>query len=397
MTANENPKWAVLITGGGGYTGRNLAKTLLSYSNVTEIRLLDIRRREFPGSDDPKVKFIIGSLLDKNILTEACRSINVVFHTAVAYGNPKFGCRSIWPPGSEMEVNVAGTELLLDACKKEGVRALIYTSTIRVVYGGMHAFRGAPDDSPAATDQVDWYSYSKAIGEKLVLEADQPGGLRTCALRLDAVYGPGEELTLPRIMHWHNILRKFFIEFPPDDSRKDEPLFNPSFIENIIQACACAAEKLLAEADKVCGEAFLITDEEAVGMNAFFREVCGLEKTSYRIQCRIPRRLLMFLCWFAEMCFYYFYTPVFGWSAPITLSECLHGTTSHYFVGDRARRCLGYKPIPMNQCIKITASAMPQAREQQTKSVLAGPVWLQFRWLLALLFATAAYMLVVFV
>lgn len=86
------------------------------------------------------------------------------------------------------KVNVEGTQTVVAACLATGVRALVYTSSASVVFGGVDLI-DADERTPYATQYVDDYCRTKIEAEKIVIEANGHGKLRTCSLRPAAIFG----------------------------------------------------------------------------------------------------------------------------------------------------------------------------------------------------------------
>lgn len=81
----------------------------------------------------------------------------------------KYGCIHLGLFFFLKQVNILGTDRVIEACARNHVRALVYTSTYNVVFGGQNVFNG--DESLPyfpLSDHVDHYSRTKAIAEKMV-------------------------------------------------------------------------------------------------------------------------------------------------------------------------------------------------------------------------------------
>ena len=93
----------------------------------------------------------VGDLSNKKVLNEACKDVDLVYHLAAIVSEYKEPTKKL------MEVNVGGTENVLDACRRNGVEQLIFTSSIDV-YGRVR------DDvltEESALNPTDKYGYSK--------------------------------------------------------------------------------------------------------------------------------------------------------------------------------------------------------------------------------------------
>jgi len=87
-------------------------------------------------------------------------------------------------------VNVDGTKAIIEACKLNGVKYLVYTSSAGVAYTGGNIID--LDERVPLVDKnnaYDTYNVTKAEAEKLVLAANGEGGLKTVALRPSGIFG----------------------------------------------------------------------------------------------------------------------------------------------------------------------------------------------------------------
>ncbi|MEZ4288545.1 MAG: NAD-dependent epimerase/dehydratase family protein [Polyangiales bacterium] len=190
MTSIDNK--TCLVTGGGGYLGSHLVRALLDRG--CSVRVLDMCKSNI---DEERVDWVQGDLRDRPTAERACENVDVVFHTAALielyFRAPVDFIKRVW------EVNVGGTETLLEVAARSGVQRFVHTSSTNVVFGG--AARGEDETMPY-TESKDLYSSTKAASERAVLLADDPNGMRTCAIRPGGIYGPGERKTIvgPMVM-----------------------------------------------------------------------------------------------------------------------------------------------------------------------------------------------------
>ena len=110
----------VLVTGGAGFVGANLARHLLAQGY--NLRILDnfsTGRREHLAR--LAVEIIEGNILDPNAVTQAVQGVEAVVHLAAHTGV----IPSIEHPEVDMRVNVVGTLNVLQACRDAGVVRII--------------------------------------------------------------------------------------------------------------------------------------------------------------------------------------------------------------------------------------------------------------------------------
>jgi len=146
----------ILVTGGTGSWGHELVRQLLAEHEPKEIRIysrgehkqVDMRL-EF--GNDPRLKFIIGDVRDKEILGLAMRGVSLVFHLAALKHVPV--CEeNCW---EAVLTNIYGTQNVIECAMAEGVERVIDISTDKAV------------------DPFNHYGVTKACGEKLIVNANQ--------------------------------------------------------------------------------------------------------------------------------------------------------------------------------------------------------------------------------
>ncbi|WP_158862993.1 SDR family NAD(P)-dependent oxidoreductase [Leifsonia sp. AG29] len=133
MTTSEYADRRVLITGGTGSFGHTVAKKLLS-RDVTEIRIFsrdeakqDLMRHEL---NDSRVRFYVGDVRDYESVERATKDVDFVFHAAALKQVPS--CEFF--PMEAVKTNVIGSENVVRASERSGVKSLVCLSTDKAVY-----------------------------------------------------------------------------------------------------------------------------------------------------------------------------------------------------------------------------------------------------------------------
>jgi NAD dependent epimerase/dehydratase family len=118
----------ILITGGAGFIGRHIAE---HFQDRAEVRVLDSLRCGFkgnlPGLD---CQLIVGSILDRDLVREAMKGVDFVFHLAAMVSVKE----SVQKPDECAEINAWGTAIVLEEAARARVRKLIFSSSA-AIYG----------------------------------------------------------------------------------------------------------------------------------------------------------------------------------------------------------------------------------------------------------------------
>lgn len=187
-------KSKVLVVGGAGFVGSNLTKMILNENmdvNVWVVdNLLSSERENLP--EDPRLKFILGSIADDNILALLDDSFDYVFHLSTFHGNQS----SIHDPIKDHENNTLTTLKLMNHMKDfKKLKKLVYSaagcSAAKKTYGEAEA---TTEEAPLSVVQDSPYSISKVIGEFYSVYFNKQHSLPTVRARFQNVYGPGEVL-----------------------------------------------------------------------------------------------------------------------------------------------------------------------------------------------------------
>jgi UDP-glucose 4-epimerase len=171
----------VLITGGAGFIGSNLARAALAEGH--EVVVLDDLSTGYAGNlDGLAVRFHEGSVNDRDVLDAALEDVDAVVHLAALGSVP----RSILDPAATHHVNATGTLSVLEGARRADVRHVVMSSSSSV-YGLNPAL---PKSEREWVRPLSPYAVSKLAGEQYVLAYQQSFGLETLAFRFFNVYGP---------------------------------------------------------------------------------------------------------------------------------------------------------------------------------------------------------------
>ncbi len=250
-----------LVTGGGGFLGSHLVEQLRRGGEPVRV----LGRRRYPDLERRGVELLVGDLLDFEAVAAACRGCRTVYHVA--------GLTGFWgPPRRFFEANVRGTANVLQACLREKVERLVFTSSPSVVYD-VEALdiEGGDESLPYPRRYATAYPESKARAEKMVLAANgwemsvedpatgdwQVKRLATCALRPHLIWGVGDPHLAPTIIGLARRRRLRLV----GDGRNRVSLCQ---VDNAARAHIQAAAALTQADAPVAGQVYFVNDAQPV-------------------------------------------------------------------------------------------------------------------------------------
>jgi len=246
MSTSSSPRAPLraLVTGGGGFLGRAIVEQLRARGDAVQV----LARGRYPELEALGATTVQADLAGEADLAPLLADVDVVFHAASKTG--------VWGPRADfMRTNVEGARLLLDACRRAGVRRFVYTSSPSATFDGRDAKGATEADCPYPTHFEAPYPESKAIAEKMVLDANSDE-LQTVALRPHLIYGPRDPHIVPRVIARR---RQGRLRRVGDGSNQ----VGITYVDNAAQAHLLAADRLGPGA-ACAGKAYFITDAEPV-------------------------------------------------------------------------------------------------------------------------------------
>jgi dihydroflavonol-4-reductase len=170
-----------LVTGGTGFLGRAIVERLVGAGDqVRALARSEASSGELGGLGAEPVR---GDVLDLEALAAAMRRCNVVYHAA---GANAF-CLS--DPAPLFEVNVRGSENVVRAAARAGVRRVVYTSSAATL--GEASGTVGSEESPHRGSFLSEYERSKFEAERAVFETARETGVEVVSVNPASVQGPG--------------------------------------------------------------------------------------------------------------------------------------------------------------------------------------------------------------
>ncbi|RLE38041.1 nucleotide sugar epimerase [Candidatus Woesearchaeota archaeon] len=194
----------ILITGGAGFIGSNLVRTLLKAEPERIIIIDDLSSGfEWLLPKDPKIHLIKGSILDDEKMMHAFSfKPHIVFHLAAHFANQN----SVEHPQTDLLVNGLGTLKVLQYSHLAKVERVVYASSGCSIYGS-DAPLPFKEDMPPSLHLDTPYQIHKLLGELYCNYFHDYYGLPVAIARYFNVYGPGEvpgryRNVIPNFMWW---------------------------------------------------------------------------------------------------------------------------------------------------------------------------------------------------
>ncbi len=177
----------VLITGGLGFIGSNLARRLVGLG--ADVSIIDSLIPDYGGNlfnisgIEDRLAVSRSDIRDNSAIDKLVLDKDVIFNLAGQVSH----IDSMNDPYTDLEINCRSQLSLLEACRKHNPAA-------KIVFAGTRQVYGQPDSLPVTEDHlvrpVDVNGINKAAGEYYHLVYNDVFGVRSCSLRLTNVYGP---------------------------------------------------------------------------------------------------------------------------------------------------------------------------------------------------------------
>ncbi len=177
----------VMITGGLGFIGSNLARALVELG--ADVLLVDSLIADYGGNlfnidgIADRLRVNIADVRQQTTMNYLVRDRAVIFNLAGQVSH----IDSMRDPYTDLEINCRSQLTVLEACRN-------HNPTVKVVYAGTRQVYGRPDSLPVSEKHLvkptDVNGINKAAGEYYHLVYNNVFGVRACSLRLTNVYGP---------------------------------------------------------------------------------------------------------------------------------------------------------------------------------------------------------------
>ncbi|HEX5057959.1 MAG TPA: NAD-dependent epimerase/dehydratase family protein [Kofleriaceae bacterium] len=298
-----------LVTGASGSVGRAVVKRLRDTGHRVRVFV-----RRTPDKPQDGVEYMFGNLGDPAAVDRAVRGIETVIHCGAAM-------KGGWP--EHKGGTVAGTQNVIDACKKHGVKQLVHISSMSVVdWAG--SVGAAPVSETAnlepRPDERGAYTRAKLEAERLVTDA-AANGLPCVILRPGQIFGGGIPLINGAVAR--NAGGRWLVL---GDGRLELPLV---YIDDVVDAIINAVDKRLTK-----GDVIQIIDPEHLTQQDVL-ELAGGDKPILRV----PRPIVFALGKLSELPL-----GLLGKQSPVAVYRLKSALARLHYESERARVLLDWKP-----------------------------------------------------
>jgi UDP-glucose 4-epimerase len=177
----------VLITGGAGFIGSNLARQLVALG--ADVVLVDAMNPDYGGNlfniagIEDGVRLNIGDVRNESVMDLLVQDREFIFNLAGQVSH----IDSMRDPYTDLDINCRAQLSILEACRR-------FNPSVKVIFAGTRQVYGKPDTLPVNEHHlvrpIDVNGVNKAAGEYYHLLYNNAFGVRACSLRLTNVYGP---------------------------------------------------------------------------------------------------------------------------------------------------------------------------------------------------------------
>jgi len=244
----EQNKKIALVTGASGFTGGYMVKNLLEHGY--QVRTLVRSSSNLERLRALPVEIVYGDVTDAAAVLAALEGIDIVFHVAALYRAANV------PDKDYYSVNVTGTENIMKAALRQGVKRVVYCSTV-----GVHGHVDHPPaDENAPFKPGDIYQDTKLAAEKMALFYYCNKRLPVTVVRPSGIYGPGD---LRMLKMYRMVQKQRFIML----GRKD-PYYHLTHVTDIVEGFRLAGEN-----PRAVGQVYIIAGDGYCTLGEFAKYI----------------------------------------------------------------------------------------------------------------------------
>jgi UDP-glucose 4-epimerase len=312
---------AVMITGGLGFIGSNLARALADLG--ANVLLVDSLIPDYGGNLfnidglEDRIHVNVADIRQQSTMNYLVRDRDVIFNLAGQVSH----IDSMRDPYTDLEINCRSQLTVLEACRN-------HNPTVKVVFAGTRQVYGKPDSLPVNENHLvrptDVNGINKVAGEYYHLVYNNVFGVRGCSLRLTNVYGPRQ-----LIKHSRQGFIGWFIRLAIEN--RTIPIYGDgSQLRDFVYVDDAADAFLRAGASDACnGEVFNVGGDEAVShrdLTTRLVNVAGSGRVEY-VEWPAEKKAIDIGSFYADSTKFKTAT---GWGPAVPLDEGLRRTIAFY-------------------------------------------------------------------
>lgn len=318
MNSFKNAK--VLITGGLGFIGSNLAKRLVGLG--ADVLLVDSLIPEYGGNFynisgiEDKVKVNISDVRDPHSMRYLVKDKDFLFNLAGQTSHMD----SMADPFTDMEINCHAQLSILEACRH-------HNPGIKIVYASTRQIYGKPDYLPVDESHplrpVDVNGINKMAGEWYHVLYNNVYGIRSCVLRLTNTIGPRMRIKDAR-QTFVGIWIRLLLEGKPFEVWGGEQLRDFTYVDDCVDAMLMAASS-----EKANGQLFNLGGDCVISLKDLAKKLAEANGSGNYINRSFPddRKKIDIGDYYSD---YTLIRKTLGWKPEIPLEESLKRTIEFY-------------------------------------------------------------------
>ena len=273
----------VLITGGAGFIGSNLAKRLVEDGHSVVVLDSLLRGNKLDKETYSQIEFIKGDVRDLQTVNQASKNCDLIFHFAAVLGVDIVADN----PVETMDVEVIGTRNVVEAAFLNNVKKIMYASTSGIY--GHSAIENALTEE-VLVDPRTSYAMAKRYNEIYLASHHEEKGLNVVSLRFFNVYGKNQDNRM--------VVPRFFEQALENDpitvfgTGKQTRDF--TYIDDTVEACVRLMDTSGCHIVNIANEAeWCITDlaEKIKMITTSNSEIIYLEAPKKRYDYEVERRV----------------------------------------------------------------------------------------------------------
>jgi len=315
------------VTGATGFLGSHVARALADQS--ADLRLLVRPTSNLKNLEGLKAETATGDLRDATSLEKAIAGCDTVFHVAADY--------RLWvrDPNQMYRSNVEGTRALLEAARKNGVKRVVYTSSVATI-GFRTDGQPADEDSPVSlADMIGHYKRSKFMAEQLAMEAGR-GGMQVVTVNPTTPIGEQDVKPTPTGRIVVDFLKRKF----------------PAYVEtglNLVDVRECAKGHVAALEKGRSGERYILGGEDLTLKQILDKlgRITGLPSPTIKLP--------YFFAFMAGVAGEYITGRLLRGDPRATLDTVRMGKKMMFASSAKAEKELGWKIVPVDDALRRAA------------------------------------------